>query len=103
MRRSVKWYRKVLLDILLNIAVVNSYVLFTRVTNNKKFSITEFRTILVENLITKDINPINEISPIKNKLVKAPKSRCHKCYGKMVKKKKMKTFPNILQKNKDKL
>lgn len=29
LRRSVKWYRKVILDTLLNISVVNSYVLFT--------------------------------------------------------------------------
>lgn len=66
LRRSVKWYRKVIIDILLNIAVVNAHVLFTQVTNNK-ISITEFRTMLVENLITNDFEPINQIITIKHK------------------------------------
>lgn len=54
---------------------------------NNKISITEFRTMLVENRIAKDIDPTNEITPIKHKLVKASKGRCHKCYNKIVKEK----------------
>lgn len=86
LRRCVKWYRKVVIDALLNIAVVNAHVLFTQVTDNK-ISITEFRTMLVENLITKDFEPIESINQIKHKLVKTIKGRCNKCYKKMVKEK----------------
>ena len=54
---SIKWYKKVVLDSLLNIGVVNSLVLFNKVTNSK-MTITTFRTILVENLVKKnDIMP----------------------------------------------
>lgn len=52
LRRSIKWYKKVVLDSLLNIGVVNSLVLFNKVTNSK-MTITTFRTILVENLVKK--------------------------------------------------
>jgi archaellin len=52
LRRSAKWYRKVALDALLNIAVVNSMVLFNRITSSK-MSINDFRTSLVEHLIKK--------------------------------------------------
>lgn len=77
LRRSVKWYRKVVLDTLLNIAVVNAHVLYTQVTNNK-ISITEFRTRLVENLIVKNIEPIiNQMTTTKHRLVKSSKGRCH--------------------------
>lgn len=83
---SIKWYRKVVLDTLLNITIINVHVLFTQVTNNK-ISITEFCTTLVENLITQDIEPINQITTVTYKLVKASKGRCHKCYNIMVKEK----------------
>jgi len=46
LRRSIKWYKKVVLDSLLNIGVVNSLVLFNKVTNSK-MTITTFQTILV--------------------------------------------------------
>jgi len=41
--------------------------------------------MLVENLITKDVEPIESINQIKHKLVKTIKGRCNKCYKKMVK------------------
>lgn len=82
LRRSIKWYRKVVLDTLLNIGVVNSLVLFNKVTNSK-MKITAFRTILVENLVKK-----NDIMPpevtMNHDFVKAGRSRCFKCYKKMV-------------------
>jgi len=56
------------------------------VTDNK-ISITEFRKMLVENLITKNFEPIESINQIKHKLVKTIKGRCNKCYKKMVKEK----------------
>lgn len=82
LRRSIKWYKKVVLDTLLSIEVVNARVLFNAVTNSK-MSITTFRTILVENLVKK-----NDIMPpevtMNHVIVKAGRSRCFKCYKDMV-------------------
>lgn len=78
LRRSLKWYRKVLVDILLNISVVNASYIFNIVTESK-MSITHFRYCLVESLIKK-----NEIvhSPLaeKHELVPVNRGRCYKCY-----------------------
>lgn len=67
---------------MLNIGVVNSLVLFNKVTNSK-MTITAFRTILVENLVKK-----NDIMPpevtMNHDFVKAGRSRCFKCYKKTV-------------------
>ncbi|CAI6376732.1 unnamed protein product [Macrosiphum euphorbiae] len=54
LRRSTKWYRKVALDALLNIAVVNSMVLFNTITSSK-MSITAFRTSLSNNYLKKKL------------------------------------------------
>ncbi|XP_025410717.1 piggyBac transposable element-derived protein 4-like [Sipha flava] len=78
LRRSLKWYRKVLVDILLNVSVVNASYIFNIVTESK-MSITHFRYCLVESLIKK-----NEIvhSPLaeKHELVPVNRGRCYKCY-----------------------
>jgi len=81
LRRSLKWYRKVALDGLLNIAVVNSLVLFNKVVNSN-MSITNFRTSLVEQLIKKKTIFINPPT-IKHQLEKTGKSRCFICYSVM--------------------
>jgi len=46
-RCSLKWYKKVALDGLLNIGVVNSFVLFNTVTASN-MSITDFRSSLID-------------------------------------------------------
>lgn len=81
LRRSQKWYRKVALDALLNISVVNALVLFQKVTSSK-MSITAFRTTLVEQLINKET--ITEIISQKYVLEKSNRSRCAGCYSKAV-------------------
>jgi len=78
--RSLKWYRKVALDGLLNIAVVSSFVLLNKVTCSN-MSLTNFRTSLVEQL-TKNENIV--INPsIKHQLQKTGKSRFFMCYSQM--------------------
>ncbi|CAK9824132.1 PiggyBac transposable element-derived protein 4 [Anthophora retusa] len=42
LRRSLKWYRKLAIELLLNTAVLNSFILFKNITT-KRISITEFR------------------------------------------------------------
>lgn len=50
LRRTMKWYRKVIIDILLNIGVVNASCLYNLTTKNS-MNITFFRSSWVENLI----------------------------------------------------
>jgi len=92
LRRSIKWYKKVVLDTLLNIGVVNSLDLFNKVTNSK-MKITAFRTMLAENLVKK-----NDIMPpevtMNHDFVKAGRSRCFTCYKKMVSEKGRKYAQN---------
>lgn len=62
LRKTVKWYRKIGIDLLLNTAIVNTWVMFTEISNTK-ISIVEFRKCLVEDLTssldTQDDIPVN--------------------------------------------
>ncbi|CAG5051487.1 unnamed protein product [Parnassius apollo] len=49
LRKTIKWYRKLGIEILLNTAVVNAWIMFTE-TRNTKMSIVEFRKSLVDYL-----------------------------------------------------
>lgn len=42
LRRGVKWYSKLAIEFIIGAAIVNSYVLHQKVTNNK-MTITEYR------------------------------------------------------------
>lgn len=52
----MKWYRKILVDLLLSIGVVNAAYLFN-LTTKITMSITYFRSSLVESLIKKTVIP----------------------------------------------
>lgn len=81
-RRSLKWYRKVAFDILLNVAVVNALSLYSRVTN-RNIKITEFREAIIEDMLTKRdcVMPAIDI----HNLTKCPKTnRCNQCYKDIV-------------------
>lgn len=47
LRRGVKWYRKLAIELVMGAATVNSYLLHQKVTNNK-MTITEFREEVVK-------------------------------------------------------
>lgn len=49
LRKSVKWYRKVAFEMLLNMSVINSWVIYQEVTNGR-ISIVEFRKELIRAL-----------------------------------------------------
>ncbi|KAG8310561.1 Dehydrogenase/reductase SDR member 11 [Homalodisca vitripennis] len=50
-RKGVKWYRKVAIELLTNTAVVNAHALYKIITNNSKVQITEFREKLATSMI----------------------------------------------------
>ncbi len=49
-RRGVKWYRKLMIELFCNVAVVNAFIVYLS-TGNKKIKITEFREKLTEGLL----------------------------------------------------
>lgn len=89
LRRSLKWYRKLVFDLLLNTAVVNALHMFQNVTG-RKMSITIFRKQLVDALTRHShektpirANTSRHIHKFQKKEGKAHKVRkyCAKCYS----------------------
>lgn len=81
LRRTLKWYKKIAFELLLNTSVLNALSLYEEITQ-KKISITSFREILIENLLEK-----KEEIPTENshKLLETKsRGRCSNCYKHMV-------------------
>lgn len=53
LRKTVKWYKKLAFELILNTALVNAWVMYTENKNNKE-SIVQFRRQLVEYLVDSD-------------------------------------------------
>lgn len=96
LRRGVKWYRKIALDLLTNIATFNAYKIFLLVTNNKNsLSITKFRESIAYELLQKSVSNKNPSPGIRrlaencvtHNLVKnmTIRGRCRVCYERLVK------------------
>lgn len=51
LRRGVKWYRKLAIELVIGAGLVNAYYLHQRVTNNK-MSITRFREEVIKGRIS---------------------------------------------------
>lgn len=49
LRKTTKWPKRLAMELLLNTAIVNSYILYKLIT--KKLSVVQFRTALVEYLV----------------------------------------------------
>nr|CAH7763420.1 unnamed protein product [Callosobruchus chinensis] len=47
LRRGIKWYRKLAIELLTGTALVNAYVLHQAVTNNK-MTITKFKEVITK-------------------------------------------------------
>lgn len=85
LRKGIKWYRKLVFELLLGTAVVNAYILYRSITKGK-ISITEFREKIVEGLLN-----MQEVSPSENEtenhVIEEVKSkerrRCVTCYEKI--------------------
>lgn len=88
LRKGIKWYRKIAVELLLGSSMVNAYLLYKTVTGNN-MSITEFREQVAESLL--DLaNKINTQQPPmideKHKLEDVGTSnrrRCVSCYSKL--------------------
>ena len=89
LRRGVKWYRKVLIELICNTSVVNAYLLYMLKTGHK-LKITEFREHVASSLfeVAKDdrIPLPTTASPGRHLIQQTEKrGRCVSCYAKMSK------------------
>lgn len=83
LRKSLKWYRKVAIDILLNTSVLNAMCLYNKI-NKKNIGITEFKETLVQEMRDEYDETNEDITEGEHKLTKSgKKSRCKKCYDEM--------------------
>ena len=87
LRKGVKWYRKLAMELLLGVSVVNAYVIYKKATNSK-IGIREFRENLAVSLLSlsperRHIQPSilspHVISEVENKSAKT-RRRCVLCY-----------------------
>lgn len=82
LRRSVKWYRKIAIDLLLTTSVINALHLFKTVTG-KSMKITEFKESLCKELKKKSATIPMEPQQRQHTLSKQnSRSKCTKCYQK---------------------
>lgn len=58
MRRGLKWYRKVMFELLFGTSLVNAWLIYNKISTTK-LSITEFRKTLATELITPTIEKEN--------------------------------------------
>lgn len=81
LRRTLKWYKKIAFELLLNTSVLSALSLYEEITK-QKIDITTFRESLIDHLLSK-----NEEIPTENvhKLVETKsRGRCASCYKNMV-------------------
>lgn len=91
-RKGIKWYRKVAVELLTNTAVVNAYIVFQKMNVGSKLGITEFREKLAIGLIFGDGQPITPRASMnkKHELQEhnpRKRGRCSVCYAQLSEKK----------------
>lgn len=80
LRRSLKWYRKVVFDLLLTTSVINALSLFKSIVN-KNITITQFKEQIVELVFFEGV--VLQDIPQVHTIVKSVKPvRCKFCYKK---------------------
>lgn len=87
-RKSIKWYRKVAMELITNTTVVNAFIAFTKL-ENKRIDITKFREEIVlglEEIANANRQLPNVVQDVAHKIVTINKrSRCVLCYENFVK------------------
>jgi len=84
LRRGVKWYRKVAMDIICNTSLLNAFSIYKGVTGNSK-TITQFKDDIINGLIQQS-NSVPEVPEVpelydEHKLVNNKnRGRCNQCY-----------------------
>ncbi|XP_072392427.1 uncharacterized protein [Diabrotica undecimpunctata] len=87
LRRGTPWYRKLAVELIFEICLVNSYILYKEITK-EKMQITEFRENLALALLglkKGNDHPTEHQYENQHKLEEATRGRCVKCYSKIKK------------------
>lgn len=84
LRKSIKWYRKLIIDLICNISMLNAFSLYIGVTG-EKMKIINFREAVIEGLLENENDATREIKrqqiSLEHQLDKSTKtSRCKTCY-----------------------
>lgn len=84
LRRSIKWYRKLAIEIMLGSGIVNAFILYKRVTG-KNISITQFREEIAKDLL--QISPKEKPAATERHFIEEvdtrSRRRCVICYKNM--------------------
>lgn len=54
LRRGLKWYRKVAMELIFGAAMTNAWLLYNQKTEQQKLSFLKFKELLITSLITDD-------------------------------------------------
>ena len=83
LRKDMKWYRKLAIELILGIAVINAHIVYKSITH-AKVTITEFREKILERIISTQTTVLYE-NPSNNdhKLILGTRRRCVACYNKL--------------------
>lgn len=86
LRRGTKWYRKLAIELILGSALINSFLVYKEVTQNK-IQITEYKELLAMTLLGQDksgqLDSDEGEQNLEHILQEAKKSRCVTCYAKV--------------------
>ena len=84
LRRGVKWYRKLAIELVVGSTIVNAYVLHQQITNDK-MSITKFREEVIKGLLACEELPVTEKSNDSGHILEDSdkKRSCSGCYSKI--------------------
>lgn len=85
LRKNLKWYRKLAVELLVGTSLVNAFVAFKSITN-ETISITKFRELVMGDLIKTDKAPLPIVVQATHKLEDLGgqgKRRCTVCYEKL--------------------
>lgn len=86
LRKSIKWYRKLIFDIICNTSMVNALSIYTDVTGHK-MTLVDFREAVIEGLL-KNKTQITTDNEEKHILEKTSNiGRCKRCYETITKEK----------------
>lgn len=89
LRKSLKWYKKVVLELLTGTTMVNSWIVYNKITGNK-MTMVQFREVVARSLLCSE-DSVLTVSPFRKKnhslgksegIGKKKRLRCRGCYEK---------------------
>ena len=91
LRKTIKWYRKIILELICSTILVNAWCLYTKFGTRKNVCILKFRKRIIDDILKVENEPLSPkpFSHILTKYDRPPRTtrkRCKKCYRSIAKK-----------------